>query len=140
MGLKRLLWRSNFLGQTIDTIRNIIDEEDVVEGTKRTIKENICEDNPIGKAIYNIGTYDGKKAGYSQASAEYEQKLLKQADLFLQQQKIYQSERDTYEDLLNQYEAEIEQLEAKVNKTEAEKEYLRELLLRDRKLRKLAGE
>lgn len=61
MGLKRLLWRSNFLGQTIDTIRNIIDEEDVVEGTKRTIKENICEDNPIGKAIYNIGTYDGKK-------------------------------------------------------------------------------
>lgn len=132
MGLGRLLWRST----TLDTVRNIVNEGSVVDGVKRTVKEDICEDNPIGKAIYETGTYDGKVEGYNQASAEYE-KLLEEADLFLQQRKIYEDERDKYEELLDEYEVEIEKLEAKINKTQAEKEYLQELLLRDRKLRKL---
>lgn len=137
MGLKRLLWRSTSLGRTIDTVKNIVDEGSVVDGIKRTVKEDVCEDNPVGKAIYEAGNYDGKIEGYNQASAEYEKKLLEQADLFLQQKKIYEDERDKYEELLDEYEEEIEKLEAKINKTQAEKEYLQELLLRDRKLRKL---
>lgn len=138
MGLKRLMWRSTGIDRTIDTLKNIIDEGSVIDGVKRTVKEDVYEDNPIGKAIYEVGAYDGKKSGYVQASAEYEKKLLKQADLFLEQQRIYEAEREQYEELLDEYEAEIERLESKINKTEAEKEYLQELLLRDRRLRKLA--
>ena len=137
MGLLRKIWRSTFIGGTIDTIGNIIDEGSVVDGFKRTLKEDVCEDDPIGKAIYNIGKYDGKKSGYVKASEEYEKKLLEQADLFLKQKKIYEKEREQYEALLNEYEDEIERLEAKINKTEVEKEYLRELLIKDRQLRKL---
>ena len=130
MGLMRFVWRSTFLGRTIDTVKNVVDERSVIDGVKRTVKEDVCEDNPIGRAIYNTGSYDGKKVGYSQASSEYEKKLLEQADLFLKQQRDYQVERDAYE-------AEIELLEGKVNKSESENEYLQELLLRERKLRKL---
>ncbi len=138
MGLMRFVWRSTLLGRTIDTVKNVVEERSVIDGVKRTVKEDVCEDNPIGRAIYNTGSYDGKKVGYSRASAEYEKKLLEQADLFLKQQRDYQFERDEYEDLLSQYEAEIELLEDKVNKSESENEYLQELLLRERKLRKLA--
>lgn len=139
MGLKRLIWRSTNIGRTVDLIRNIADEGNLIDGFKRTVKEDVCEDNPIGRAIYDIGQHDGQNSGYVKASAEYEAKLLKQADLFLKQQKIYKAEREQYETLLSEYEAEIERLESKVTKTEAEKEYLQELLLRDRKLRKLAS-
>lgn len=137
MGLRRMIWRSTGIGRTIDTIKNIVDEGNFVDGIKRTIKEDVCEDNPIGKAIYDIGKYEGKKSGYVKASDEYKEKLLKQADLFLKEQKIYEAEREQYEALMNEYEVEIERLESTVTKTEAEKEYLQELLLRDRKLRKL---
>lgn len=47
--------------------------------------------------------------------------------------------REQYEELLDEYESEIERLESKMSKTEVEKEYLQELLLRDRRLRKLAS-
>lgn len=139
MGLKRLIWRSTSIGRTIDTLKNIVDEVSVIGGVKRTVKEDICEDNPIGKVIYEVGEYDGKKFGYVQASAEYEKKLLKQANLFFEQQKNYEVERVQYEELLDEYESEIERLESKMSKTEVEKEYLQELLLRDRRLRKLAS-
>lgn len=82
MGLKRLIWRSTSIGRTIDTLKNIVDEGSVIDGVKRTVKEDICEDNPIGKVIYEVGEYDGKTSGYVQASAEYEKKLLEQADFF----------------------------------------------------------
>lgn len=139
MGLKRLIWRNTGIGRTIDTVKNIVDEGGIIAGVKRTVKEDICEDNPIGKVIYEVGEDDGKKSGYVKASAEYEKKLLKQADLFLEQQKICEVERAQYEELLDEYESEIERLESKISKTEAEKEYLQELLLRDRRLRKLAS-
>lgn len=132
-----MLWRSIGCGRTIDTIRNIIDEASVIDGIKRTIKEDICEDNPIGKAIYEAGSYDGKKSGYFQASEEYEKKLLEQADLFLKQKRVFQTERVEYEELLDQYAEEIERLEVRINKTEVEKEYLQELLIRERNLKKL---
>ena len=40
------------------------------------IKEDLTEDNPLGKMIYDSGRYDGKKEGYEEASAEYELSLI----------------------------------------------------------------
>lgn len=139
MGILRGIWRSTALGRTVDTVRNIVDEGGIVDGVKRTIKEDYTEDNPITSAIYKSGKYEGKKEGYAEASEEYEAKLLEQADKFLAQEKIFESERNEYEKLLDEYEAEIDALTEKVNRTEAENAYLQQLLLRDRKLRKMAG-
>ncbi len=139
MGLERMLWRSTGLGRTIDTVKNMVEEGSVIEGIKRTAKEDLCEDNPITSRVYQAGRYDGKVEGYEEASDEYEEKLLKQADEFLRQKKIYESERAAYEELLDEYEVEIDTLSEKVNRTEAENEYLQQLLLRDRKLRRMAG-
>lgn len=137
MGLKRWLWRSTGIGRSIDTVRNILDEGSFSGGVKRTIKEDFTEDNLIGKVIYDSGKYDGKIEGYEEASDVYEHKLLEQADLFLNQKKVFESERDKYEELLNAYEEEIEKLVNKANRNEQEKEYLQELLIRERRLRKL---
>lgn len=139
MGLERMLWRSTGLGRTIDTVKNMVEEGSVIEGIKRTAKEDLCEDNPITSRVYQAGRYDGKVEGYEEASDEYEEKLLKQADEFLRQKKIYERERAAYEELLDEYEVEIDALSEKVNRTEAENEYLQQLLLRDRKLRRMAG-
>lgn len=137
MGLKRLLWRSTTVGNTIDTIKNIVEEKNVFEGLKRTQKETWTEDVPITAEAYKMGTYDGKKCGYEEASAEYEKKMLQQADEFISQRRIYETERDKYEQLLNEYNAEIDRLEQTVNRTEAENQLLQELLLRERRLKAL---
>ncbi|MCR5667427.1 MAG: hypothetical protein K6G05_00045 [Lachnospiraceae bacterium] len=139
MGLRRMLWRSTQLGRTVDTVKNIVDEGSIVDGIKRTVKEDFCEDNPITSRVYQSGRYDGKIEGYEEASDEYEEKLLKQADEFLKQKQIFESERDSYEELLDAYEEEIDALSEKVNRTEAENEYLQQLLIRERKLRKMVG-
>ncbi|MBR5021642.1 MAG: hypothetical protein IKY18_00330 [Oscillospiraceae bacterium] len=139
MGFLRAVWRGTLLGRTVDTVRNIVDEGSVADGIKRTIKEDLTEDNPITSAIYRDGRYEGKIEGYAEASEEYEAKLLDQADKFLTQQKVFESERDEYEKLLDAYEQEIDALMEKVNRTEAENAYLQQLLMRDRKLRKMAG-
>ena len=97
MGLKRGLWRSTGIGRTIDTVKNIVDEGSISGGVKRMIKEDLTEDNPLGKMIYDSGRYDGKKEGYEEASAEYEHKLIEQADLFLKQTRVFEEERDEYE-------------------------------------------
>ena len=113
-------------------------EGSVKDGIKRTIKEDFTEDNPIGKAIYQSGKYDGKVEGYEEASGEYEKKLLAQADEFLKQKKDFEKERDEYEALLDAYEQEIDELENKVDRTQAENELLQQLLIRERGLMKLA--
>lgn len=138
MGIGRMLWRSIGPGRTIDTIKNIIEEGSVVEGIKRTVKEDIYEDNPITSRIYQSGRYEGKVEGYVEASKEYESKLLAQADEFLKQKEIFEDQRDAYEKLLDDYEAEIEVLIKKLDRTEAENEYLNELLIREYELRKIA--
>lgn len=138
MGIGRMLWRSTGIGRTIDTIKNIVDEGNLVGGVKRTIKEDFCEDNPLTSAIYKSGKYDGKVEGYEEASDEYERKLLAQADKFLKQTRIFENERDCYEQLLDEYEKEIDELSKKVNRTKVENEYLQQLLTRERKLRKMA--
>jgi len=138
MGLKRALWRSTGTGRIIDTVKNIIDEGNVVDGIKRTVKEDITEDNLVGKAIYDSGKYEGEIEGYVKASEEYEHKLLQQADLFIQQKSAFEKDREGYEQLLDEYEKEIDLLSEKINKTEAEKELLQELLLKERKLKSLS--
>lgn len=139
MGIKRFLRRSIGGDEIIDTIKNIIDEASIVDGIKRTLKEDLCEDNPITSMIYRVGHHDGKKEGYSKASYEYEKKLLEQADIFLEQKKIFENERVAYEALLDEYEKEIDILTEKANRTEEENIYLQELLIRDRKLRKMVS-
>lgn len=57
----------------------------------------------------------------------------------MKQKQIFESERDAYEALLDEYETEIDDLSEKLDRTEAENEYLQQLLLRDRKLRRMAG-
>ena len=76
MGLKRGLWRSTGVGRTIDTVKNIVDEGSISGGVKRMIKEDLTEDNPLGKMIYESGRYDGKKEGYEEASAEYDCRIM----------------------------------------------------------------
>ena len=104
------------------------------------IKEDLTEDNPLGKMIYDSGRYDGKKERYEEASAEYEHKLIEQADLFLKQTRVFEEERDEYEKLLDEYDKEIELLENKADKTDRENKYLQELLLKERKLIQLIPE
>ena len=138
MGLGRMLWRGTKVGRTVDTVRNIIDEGSVVDGVKRTFKEDFCEDNPLTSWIYSEGKYEGKKEGYVEASSVYKTKLLKQADKFLAQTKIFEKEREKYEELLDEYEKEIELLMTKENKSESEAKYLQELLLKERELKKIS--
>lgn len=137
MGLGRFLWRTTGIGRSIDTVKNIVEEGSIVEGVKKTIKEDYCEDNPVTSHIYNVGKYDGKKDGYVQASKEYESKLIEQADLFLKQTKDFQKEKAAYEELLKEYEFAITELEEKVNRTEQENHLLQVLLLKERQLKKL---
>ena len=79
--------------------------------------------------------YEGKKQGYAEASDE--KKLLTQAEEFIKQKKDFQMERDAYEALLDEYEIEIDKLNSKLNKSEDEKEYLYQLMLKERELKKL---
>lgn len=139
MGLLRGIWRGTIVGRAIDTIRNVVDEGSVVDGVKRTVKEDLTEDNLIGKAIYDSGKHDGKKEGYVEASYEYEKKMIAQADEFLKQTRDFERERNEYEALLEEYEREIDELESKVNKTQVESQILQQLILRERSLKKLAG-
>lgn len=81
--------------------------------------------------------HEGKMQGYAEASDEYETKLLEQAEDFIKQKKDFQRERDAYEALLDEYDKEIDILNAKINKTEEEKEYLYQLMIKERELRKL---
>ena len=135
MGLGRFLWRSTSIGNMVGTVKNIMEEGDLVEGVKKTYKERYCEDNPITSQIYKAGRYDGKKEGYVDASEEYEKKLLEQADLFLKQKEVFENERDEYESLLDAYEEEIDRLSKKVDRTEEENRTLQRLLLKERELR-----
>lgn len=75
MGIKRLFLRTLFPSKMIkDSITHIKRTGSVSEGIGTIVKETVCEDSPIGKAIYEAGKYDGKKVGYTEASSEYEKK------------------------------------------------------------------
>ena len=116
-----------------------MDTGSLVEGVKRTVKEDCCEDNPITSVIYKSGKYEGKIEGYEEAPDEYEKKLLNQADEFLKKSHIFEGEKNADEQLLDEYEKKICELSEKINRTEVENKYLQQLLLRERKLRKIAS-
>ena len=115
----------------------MVEEGSITEGFKRTLKEDLCEDNPLTKPIYDTGKYDGQIEGYNQASAEYEEKLLKQAEEFLKQKDLFIEQREAYEELLDAYDKEIEELKNKMNRTQEETEYFEKLLLSERQLVRL---
>lgn len=137
MGLDRFIKRQIPIIHTIDTIKNIVDEGSVKDGIKRTVKEDYCEDNPITSNIYKAGKYDGKIEGYNEASKVYEAKLIEQADAFLKQKKLAKEQIHAYESLLDEYKKEIDVLEDKFNRNQEENEYLQQLLLKERQLKKL---
>lgn len=83
---------------------------------------------------YVEGKVDGKKEGYVEASNEYRDKLLKQADKFSKEKIKYGNQQAEYEKLLDEYDKEIDRLNNKYNRSEMENEYLRALLLKERKL------
>ena len=138
MGLLRGLARLNPNYHFWDTVRNIKDEGDIVDGIKRTVKEDLTEDNPLGKSNYATGKNDGAKEGYATASAEYEEKLLQQANEFLSQKRDFERERNHYETMWEEYEKEINSLTEKCNTSLQDCEFLQQLLLMERRLRKLA--
>ena len=73
MGLKR--WIKHMLlpvTMYTDTAKNMIEEGSVVDGFKKSVKQEYCEDNPLTSPIYKAGKYDGKVEGYEEASDEYE--------------------------------------------------------------------
>ena len=73
MGLGRFIKHVLVPGSySIDLVKNIVDEGSVVEGYKKSIKQEFTEDNPLTASIYKHGKYDGKKEGYAEASDEYE--------------------------------------------------------------------
>ncbi len=140
MGLGRWI-KHGLLPHTIytDAVKNMIDEGGVVEGVKKSIDQEIKEDNPLTSMIYETGKVDGKVEGYKEASFEYEKKLREQAELFLKQKKSFESCRDEYERLLDEYEEAIEELKSKLNKTENENKLLKQMIKYQKELRQLAG-
>ena len=138
MGLKRWIKHMIFpctIGE--DIAKNMIEEGSVVDGFKKTVKQEYCEDNPLTSPIYKVGKYDGKVEGYEEASDEYEKKLLEQADLFIQQKKDFLKEREEYESLLDEYDKKISELQIYANKTQTEKDLLQKLLIKERELKNL---
>lgn len=97
MGLGRFLKHVLVSGTyTVDLVKNMVDEGSVVGGYKKSINQEIAEDNSFTSPVYKYGKYDGKKEGYAEASTEYEKSLLNQADEFLKQEKDYEKERNTW--------------------------------------------
>lgn len=90
----------------------------------------------LTKHAFNEGKHIGKKEGYVEASYEYEKKLLQQASKFLEQRESFNKENEEYRLLLNEYENYIEELEKREYLSEQEKDYLNQLLLTERKLRR----
>jgi hypothetical protein len=137
MGLKRwakhLLFPNTFM---TDMTKNMTDEG-IVEGTKKSLKQEFCEDNPVTALIYKVGKSDGKVEGYAEASDVYEKKLFEQADLFLQEKKDFEKERGEYEALLDAYDKKINELQNNAEKTQTEKDLLQQLLLKERELKNM---
>lgn len=91
----------------------------------------------LTKHAFNEGKHIGKKEGYVEASYEYEKKLLQQANKFLEQREAFNKENEEYRLLLNEYENYIEKLESREYLSIQEKDYLNQLLLAERKLKRL---
>ncbi len=136
MGLKRYAWRMTGFGQFVDTVNNIKDEGNIVDGIKKTWKETIAEDFPPTKAIYDMGKYDGKEEGAIEISKYYECKFANLESEFTKDKQCLESVIYGYRELLDELVVDREKLQAKLNKTEEEKEHLQRLLEMEKEWRK----
>jgi len=62
--------------------------------------------------------------------------LLKQAEEFLKQTKVFESDKVRYEKLINDYERYIEEMMQKSNMSNQEKDYMNQIMIMERKLKK----
>lgn len=142
MGVIRGLIKSTPIGRLVTTVYNIVDEESFVDGIKRTIREEITEDNIITAPVYrwgkNEGYREGERDGYIRCSREYEEKLRRQADLFLHASNKWKKEKAAYDALLDEYERTIAELEARISATNSD-EYKQRLSNVKNYQRKLAA-
>ena len=137
MGFKRFLKKSLIPGYELKSIVENVVTFGVVDGLKEEFKETYLEDMPGISHVYNAGKYDGKKEGYEKASNEYEKKLIKQADEFLKQENVFEIDRARYEQLIDDYEIYIEEMMKKSNMSNEEKDYMNQIMVIERKLKKL---
>lgn len=142
MGIIRGIIKSTPIGRLITTAYNIVDERSLVDGIKRTIKEDWTEDNIITAPVYrwgkNEGYREGERDGYIRCSREYEEKLRRQADLFLHASNKWKKEKAAYDALLDDYERTIAELEARISATNSD-EYKQRLSNVKNYQRKLVG-
>lgn len=87
--------------------------------------------------VFEKGRSLGKKEGYEQCSFEYEKKLLKQAEEFLKQIKVFESDKVRYEKLIDDYDRYIDEMMQKSNMSNQEKDYMNQIMVMERKLKKL---
>lgn len=112
--------------------------------TKQGNYINICGTGQEGLMLYEAltdrafekGKHMGKKEGYQQASYEYEKKLLKQAEEFLSQRKKFEEDKEGYEQLIDDYEKYIDEMMQKNNLSEQEKDYMNQIMIMERRLKK----
>lgn len=130
MGILRGIKKISPIGWIAEAVSNINDEGDIVDGIKRTVKEDITEDNLIA-AIYNAGKNkgyrEGQQDGYIRCSEQYEEKLRKQADSFFEIENKWKAEKAEYDALLDECERTIAELEAQVAATNSD-EYKQRLI------------
>lgn len=118
---RRIIKSISPIGGLAVTVYNIVDEGSLVNGIKRTIKEELTEDNIITAPFYQLGKKEGyregERDGYIRCSREYEEKLRRQAELFLHTSNKWKKEKAEYEALLDEYELTIAELEAQISRT-----------------------
>ena len=115
MKVKRLLKKVLIPGYNAYDLVTKVNEDGVVGGVKKKLKEDFIEDMPVVGNLYDMakeeGRVAGKVEGYVEASNEYEKKLLSQAETFLKQKNKLAENIQQREVLLDEYEVCIEKME-----------------------------
>lgn len=120
-----------------DTVRNMMQENSIKEGLRKTLHEDICEDSFVGAGIYNTGVKDGYRMGYKEASEIYETKLRRQSEAFFEKAEIAKNQINKYRKLLLEYEKYIEILEGESNRTKRENILLQKMIADKNRLENL---
>lgn len=135
MGFGRFLKKAIIPGYNAFDMAKKVKDNGFTGGIKERIREDF-EDTPGVSQIYQAGKYEGKKEGYVEASYEYEKKLLNQAEAFLKQKNHFEFEKQEYENLIDDYEKYIDEMTNKENLTAEESNYLQQMMIMERKLKK----
>ena len=110
VGLERFSQLENKIFQTIEEIKTIRRETEVLRGENNDLSEKINEKNREAEAL------NAEIGRLSQTAGEYEKLRVENADLRQQVATMSQSETETL-DLLAQFEKEREELRNRVEKT-----------------------